>query len=97
MHEQVWERVRSLEGAAREELERQGFCPEDISSQAYLNLRFQGTDTALMTPASPPSTPLAQPAAEPGEGSGTDGVGRGYCQGSNEDSAALKTFFDQYR
>ncbi|CAN0544425.1 unnamed protein product, partial [Ectocarpus sp. 8 AP-2014] len=50
----VWEKVRALEESARSDLAKQGFRPEDVRCQAYLNLRFQGTDTALMTPASPP-------------------------------------------
>ncbi|CAN0573924.1 unnamed protein product, partial [Ectocarpus sp. 12 AP-2014] len=51
---EVWEKVRVLEESARSDLAKQGFGPEDVRCQAYLNLRFKGTDTALMTPASPP-------------------------------------------
>ncbi|CAN0226681.1 unnamed protein product, partial [Laminaria digitata] len=53
-------RVRALEASARADLVTQGFRAEDVSCQAYLNLRFQGTDTALMTPAKVPRSPAAQ-------------------------------------
>lgn len=82
---QVWEKMRTLEAAARSELVQQGFKPEDVYCQAYLNLRFQGTDTALMTPASPP----LHKAPEPGGGGGSGG------SGADED--ALQSFFGQYR
>eukprot|EP00752_Nemacystus_decipiens_P005177 g4697.t1 len=78
---EVWEKVRSLEAAARSDLVGQGFKAEDVYCQAYLNLRFHGTDTALMTPASPPP----HKAPEPGGGSG----------GSGDD--ALQSFLEQYR
>lgn len=83
----VWERVRALEAAARDGLHRQGFRPEDVSSQAYLNLRFQGTDTALMTPASAPQSAAAQ-IPEPGGVRGAVLAGEG---------GALDAFFEQYR
>eukprot|EP00903_Cladosiphon_okamuranus_P015215 g14063.t1 len=79
---EVWEKVRSLEAAARADLVQQGFKPADVYCQAYLNLRFHGTDTALMTPASPPR----HKAPEPGAG-GTGAT----------DRDALESFFDQYR
>lgn len=79
--------MRTLEAAARSDLVRQGFKPDDVYCQAYLNLRFRGTDTALMTPASPP----LHKAPEPGGGGGSSGGSGG---GDND---ALESFFDQYR
>lgn len=80
--------MRALEAAARSELVRQGFKPEDVHCQAYLNLRFHGTDTALMTPASPPP----HKAPEPGGGGGGSGA-----NGDDDDDDALQSFFGQYR
>lgn len=82
--------MRSLEAAARSDLLRQGFKPDDVYCQAYLNLRFHGTDTALMTPASPPPHKAPEPGGG-GGGGGSDGGG-----GANDDDA-LQSFFDQYR
>lgn len=76
--------------SARADLAKQGFKPEDVSCQAYLNLRFQGTDTALMTPASLPPTPSAQ-APEPGARK----LGEGDKRRGGGD--AREAFFDQYR
>lgn len=87
---QVWERIRALEAVARADLAKQGFERKDVSCQAYLNLRFQGTDTALMTPASLPATPNAH-APEPG--ARKLGEGEKGCGGGN----ARNAFFDQYR
>lgn len=87
--DQVWEKVRVLEAAARSDLSQQGFKPEDVHCQAYLNLRFHGTDTALMTPASPP----LHKASEPGGGGGGGGSGGG----ETNDGDALQSFFEQYR
>ncbi|KAM3577612.1 hypothetical protein VYU27_000488 [Nannochloropsis oceanica] len=44
-------RLDALEEAAREELQAQGFEPEAVQVERYLNLRFAGTDCALMTTA----------------------------------------------
>lgn len=98
---QVWDRVHALEAAARSELIEQGFKPEDVFCQAYLNLRFQGTDTALMTLATAPVPPTAH-APEPGssieEGAGSDGMGdRDNIGGGGSDVTALDSFFAQYR
>lgn len=87
----MWQRVRALEASARADLVKQGFRTEDVSCQAYLNLRFQGTDTALMTPTSVPRPPAAQ-APEPGQ---EEAVGVG--EGSSGGSDALASFFGQYR
>ncbi|KAG0246141.1 hypothetical protein BGX31_004330 [Mortierella sp. GBA43] len=43
------ERVRSLVSQCREELGRQGFDNDHIDCDIYLNLRYNGTDCALMT------------------------------------------------
>lgn len=86
----MWERVRALQISACADLINQGFKPADISSQAYLNLRFQGTDTALMTPASFPAPPAAE-APEPG----MQGLGSREAEGGGGD--AIQAFFDQYR
>ncbi|MBN2808633.1 MAG: hydantoinase B/oxoprolinase family protein, partial [Deltaproteobacteria bacterium] len=42
--------LEGLRSEAEAELERQGFAPTVISSTLYLNLRYQGTATALMIP-----------------------------------------------
>ena len=42
--------IESLEAEAVQELVSQGFAREGISVTRFLNLRYQGTDTALMTP-----------------------------------------------
>ncbi len=42
--------LRELSRQAVEELENQGFVRKDISTVSYLNLRYRGTDTALMIP-----------------------------------------------
>lgn len=41
-------RLDTLSNAARKELEKQGFPPERIRIERMLNMRFNGTDTALM-------------------------------------------------
>ena len=43
------QRLLFLEDSASLELQNQGFLPKDISIQRYLNLRYEGTDTAMMT------------------------------------------------
>ena len=43
------ERLTVLESLAREQLYRQGFADKDISFTKYLNCRYQGTDTVIMT------------------------------------------------
>ena len=43
------QRLDALEAAARAELQAQGFPAEDIAVERFLNLRFAGTDCALMT------------------------------------------------
>ena len=40
--------LKELRQEAESELEKQGFTPSVISTALYLNLRYQGTDTALM-------------------------------------------------
>jgi 5-oxoprolinase (ATP-hydrolysing) len=41
-------RLDVLTNATRKELEKQGFAPEHIRTERMLNMRFDGTDTALM-------------------------------------------------
>ncbi len=41
-------RLDILTDATRRELEKQGFAPEHIRTERMLNMRFNGTDTALM-------------------------------------------------
>jgi 5-oxoprolinase (ATP-hydrolysing) len=41
-------RLENLEAEARSELADQGFAPDRIRATRYLNMRYQGTDTALM-------------------------------------------------
>lgn len=41
-------RLDVLTNATRKELEEQGFAPEHIQVERLLNMRFNGTDTALM-------------------------------------------------
>jgi 5-oxoprolinase (ATP-hydrolysing) len=41
-------RVVELQGRATEELKKEGFDDESICHELYLNMRYQGTDTALM-------------------------------------------------
>jgi 5-oxoprolinase (ATP-hydrolysing) len=43
-------RLEILEAEARSELADQGFAPDRIRATRYLNMRYQGTDTALMIP-----------------------------------------------
>jgi N-methylhydantoinase A/oxoprolinase/acetone carboxylase beta subunit len=42
-------RLEVLQNDARNELISQGFHPSSITCTGYLNLRYQGTDTAIMT------------------------------------------------
>lgn len=42
-------RLEVLEMEARNDLISQGFDPTTITCTGYLNLRYQGTDTAIMT------------------------------------------------
>lgn len=49
------ERLTVLEKQCEVELEKQGFKPEHIHTEAYLHLRYEGTDCALMCTASPSS------------------------------------------
>ncbi|KAG0257018.1 hypothetical protein BG011_004203 [Mortierella polycephala] len=43
------ERINSLVSQCHEELEKQGFDQDHIECEIYLNLRYNGTDCALMT------------------------------------------------
>jgi 5-oxoprolinase (ATP-hydrolysing) len=49
------ERLTVLAEQCRLELQKQGFKPEQIYTEAYLHLRYEGTDCALMCTASPGS------------------------------------------
>ncbi|XP_063237134.1 5-oxoprolinase [Bacillus rossius redtenbacheri] len=49
------ERLGVLEGQCREQLGQQGFRPEQIETEAFLHLRYDGTDCALMCTAAPGS------------------------------------------
>lgn len=40
-----------LQDSAESDLRHRGFQPEDLNTSRYLNLRFQGTDVALMVAA----------------------------------------------
>ena len=44
----LFSRLDTLTDATRNELEKQGFAPERIRIERMLNMRFNGTDTALM-------------------------------------------------
>jgi 5-oxoprolinase (ATP-hydrolysing) len=44
----LFSRLDSFSNATRKELEKQGFAPERIRIERMLNMRFNGTDTALM-------------------------------------------------
>ncbi|EJT98042.1 cytoplasm protein [Dacryopinax primogenitus] len=48
---QLRQRIDTLEADVRAELSRQGFAAENILTEPFLNMRFDGTDTALMVPA----------------------------------------------
>ena len=48
-HAAVHERMRSLEADAKAVLVAQGFTSDDVEAIHYLNLRYLGTDTAVMT------------------------------------------------
>jgi 5-oxoprolinase (ATP-hydrolysing) len=45
---ELMRRLTDLQHAAEAELSRQGFAADRIESTRYLNLRYQGTDTAIM-------------------------------------------------
>lgn len=45
----IQERVAILENECKQELGKQGFREKDITTETYLNLRYDGTDCALMT------------------------------------------------
>ncbi|BBO69907.1 5-oxoprolinase [Desulfosarcina alkanivorans] len=47
---QLMKRLKGIRADAQKELERQGFSPGQIRCTSYLNMRYQGTDTALMIP-----------------------------------------------
>ncbi|RCI04875.1 hypothetical protein CU098_000060 [Rhizopus stolonifer] len=46
---QIQNRVYDLKKACKNELYKQGFREQDMSTEVYLNLRYDGTDCALMT------------------------------------------------
>lgn len=46
---QMQKRVYDLKKACKGELYKQGFDDQDVTTEVYLNLRFDGTDCALMT------------------------------------------------
>ena len=48
-HADLSQRLDSLEARARESLLSRGFEEDQITVQRFLNLRFKGTDVALMT------------------------------------------------
>ena len=45
---QIDERLEALSGSCVEELRRQGFADDQIHTEAFLHLRYEGTDCALM-------------------------------------------------
>ena len=49
-HKKLQKILDSLADKAKKELINQGYKPEQIQIKRYLNLRYQGTDTALMIP-----------------------------------------------
>ncbi|KAG1152022.1 hypothetical protein G6F37_002401 [Rhizopus arrhizus] len=46
---QMQKRIYDLKKACKGELYKQGFDDQDVTTEVYLNLRFDGTDCALMT------------------------------------------------
>ncbi|KAJ3184050.1 hypothetical protein HDU85_001901 [Gaertneriomyces sp. JEL0708] len=48
--EHLAQRVADLKAKCQDALKQQGFTPSRIINEVYLNLRYQGTSTALMTP-----------------------------------------------
>jgi N-methylhydantoinase A/acetone carboxylase, beta subunit len=49
------ERLTALAKECHTELEKQGFVPEQIHTEVYLHMRYEGTDCALMCTVSPNS------------------------------------------
>ncbi len=45
----IIDRANTLKSKAVDELIKQGFKPDNITTETYLNLRYNGTDTAIMT------------------------------------------------
>ena len=45
----ILQRAESLAASTHKALKAQGFTPDFIRTQAYLNIRYAGTDTAIMT------------------------------------------------
>ena len=45
-------RLKALSAVCREALRKQGFADQDIETEAFLHMRYDGTDCALMCPAS---------------------------------------------
>ena len=50
IQKKLQKKLDSLADKAKKELINQGYKPEQIQIKRYLNLRYQGTDTALMIP-----------------------------------------------
>ncbi|XP_014213101.1 5-oxoprolinase [Copidosoma floridanum] len=50
-------RLSALRDKVRNKLRKQNFTEDQISDEFFLNLRYEGTDCALMCPADPVSTP----------------------------------------
>ena len=77
-------KLEDLRDAGRKELERQGFSTEDMDDQAYLNLRYQGTDTAMMV-------------ARPADGDYADAFRTGYLREFGFDLAGRDILIDDIR
>ncbi|KIY97611.1 5-oxoprolinase (ATP-hydrolysing) [Monoraphidium neglectum] len=57
--QQLASRLDALQAQATAKLEGQGFGPSQIKVERFLNLRYQGTDVAVMTPWDPSAPPSA--------------------------------------
>jgi 5-oxoprolinase (ATP-hydrolysing) len=58
VYRELLDRLAGLQDDARQELTTQGFAPDQIHATSYLNMRYHGTDTALMI-AEPPDGDFA--------------------------------------
>ncbi len=77
-------RLSRLETAAREELRGQGYGDERIETVSYLNLRYKGTDTAMMIPS-------------PGDGDFEGAFRRTYMREFGFDLSGRKILVDDIR
>ncbi|KAJ6157946.1 hypothetical protein N7470_005538 [Penicillium chermesinum] len=47
-HASLLQRFDDMSGAATEEMQTQGFSPDQVRHEQYLNMRYEGSDTSLM-------------------------------------------------